>query len=240
MTSIFEWMPTCSLVLDTNAKILDINQQALIFFKTETKELFFEKLKSQNVFVDLMMVEEIIQVVLMSKELVNKKLLLRKFNKTIACIEANTIFFPEDEGYILLQFTDNSHQIQQFYSELILEFRNDTLRLKPYLNKPGKEILLEIINDEKMEGIINNKPFRTNLFEIIHENRIIQLSSLFPFLSNSELTLCSFLSLKMSIDEISAITGKTANSLRVAYHRILRKTNFENGKEFIKRIESLV
>lgn len=238
MTSMFEWMPTCTLVLDKSANILDLNQQALLFFKTETKELFFEKLKVISVFVDLLMIEKLIQETSKCNGFVSKKLLLRRFDKTIACIDTTTLIFPENENYILFQFTDNSHQIQHFFTQLALEFRNEILRLKPYLNKPGKELLEEIIGNEKLDGIINNKPFRNRQFDLIHEKRIIQLKGLFPDLSNSELALCSFLSLKMSIEEIATITGKTSNSLRVAYHRILRKTNFENGKDFLNEIEN--
>lgn len=232
-------MPTCSLVLDTNAKILDVNQQALLFFKAETKELFFERLKTQTVFIDLVIVEEIIELVLLCKQLVNKKLLLRRFDKTIACIDINALIFPDNEGFILIQFADNSHQIQHFFAELALEFRSETLRLKPYLNKPGKELLAEIINNDKLEGIINNKPFRSNLFDVVQENRFKQLTGLFPDLSSGELMLCSFLSLKLSIDEIATITGKTSNSLRVAFHRILRKLNVDNSKDFLTLIEHL-
>jgi hypothetical protein len=239
MTTMFEWMPTCSMVLDTNANILDVNQQALLFFKSETKELFFEKLKIQTVFLDLLIVEEIIQQITMQKKLVNKKLLLRRNDKSIACIDTNAVFFPENKNCVLLQFIDNSHQNQKYFTELVLVFRNETLRLKPYLNKPGKELLVEIINDEKIEGVVNNEPFCNNQFEIFHKDRIKHITGLFPDLSNSELALCSFLSIKMSINEIASITGKTSNSLRVAYHRILRKANFANGKDFLKIIEDL-
>jgi len=57
-------------------------------------------------------------------------------------------------------------------------------------------------------------------------------------LTNSELTLCGFLSLKMTIEEIASLTGKTGNSLRVAFHRMLLKTGFSTGKDFLRKLES--
>ena len=239
MTSMFEWMPTCSLIMDVNAKILDVNQQALQFFKTETKELFFESFKIQGVFIDLLIVESLIQEILMHKKLLQRKMLLRRNDKTIACIDLNAFVFPENEDVILLQFVDNSHQNQHYFTELVLIFRNEMQRLKPYLNKPGKELLGEIIYNDKLEGVINNKPFRDNQFEFLHKERVKHISRLLPELSNNELALCSFLSLKMSMEEIASITGKTSNSLRVAYHRILQKSKFANGKAFMKEIENL-
>ena len=238
MKSLFEWMPTCSLILDLNANILDINQQALLFFKTGTKELFVESFKIKGVFIDLQIVEGMIHEVLKHKKLVHRKLLLRRNNKTIACIDTIALRFPGNENFILLQFADNSYQNQHYFTELALEFKNEALRLKPYLNKPGKEMLEMIISSEKLDGIINNKPSINSQFNLVHEDRIKHITRLFPELSNSELALCCFLSLKLSIEEIASITGKTSNSLRVAYHRILRKLNFENGRDFLKKIDN--
>lgn len=239
ISSIFEWMPTCSVIIDKELKILDANQQALLFFKAKSKSDFFDICKSNSLFIDNQLFIQIIREILNSKSVVRKKILLRRFDKTIACIDAEVASFPNKENYFLIQFSDNSHDSQSIFTNIIQGFRNDIQQLKPYLNKPGKELLGQIIYNERLEGIIKNKPIYNQQIDFIRQERIIQLSEIFPDLSINELTLCAYLSQKISIEDIAKITGKTSNSLRVALHRIVDKTHSLNTKEFLKKLQSL-
>lgn len=239
LPSIFEWIPTCLLVIDRQVNIVDVNSRALLFFKSETKDSFFESIKKFDIFVDIQYLLEIINQIAIEYVPTSSKFLIRKLDKTIANVDVEFAMFPNYENFILLQFTDNSHQSQAVFEDLISSFRNDTLQLKPYLNKPGKELLNKIIYNEKLEGIIKNKPSRARHLEIVQRQRIVQLSVMFPEFSKIELAFCGFLSLKLTIEEIANITGKTSNSLRVAFHRILGKTKYSNGKELLSKLESL-
>lgn len=231
-------MPTCSVIIDQEVKVLDINQQALLFFKAQTKKDFFDHCKIHSLFVDNQIVFEIINELFNTKTVVKRKILLRRFDKTIACIDAEITSFPNKENYFLIQFSDNSHVTQSVFKNLVEGIRNEILQLKPYLNKPGKELLGQIIYNEKLEGIINNKPIQSQQIELIRQERMNELSKIFPYLSIKELILCAYLSQKIGIEEIAKITGKTSNSLRVALHRIVDKTHSLNTKEFLKKLQS--
>lgn len=238
ISSIFEWMPTCSVIIDQEVNVLDVNQQALLFFKALSKNTFFDLCKIHSLFIDNQIVIEIIKEIINKKAVVKRKILLRRFDKTIACIDAEITSFPNKENYYLIQFSDNSHETHSIFTNLVQDFRNDILQLKPYLNKPGKELLGQIIYNEKLEGIIKNKPIHNQQIELIRQERMNELSVLFPDLSINELTICAYLSQKIGIEEIARITGKTSNCLRVALHRIVDKTQSINTKEFLKKLQS--
>jgi hypothetical protein len=118
-------------------------------------------------------------------------------------------------------------------------FKREAQRLKPYLNKPGKGILDEILITDFANSIVNGGTSMKKQTDIIGNDKMLKLAEFFPTFTNNELVICGYLSLKMSIDEISGLTGKSANSLRVIFHRMLHKTKHENGKDFLRLLENL-
>jgi len=240
LSSMFDWMPTCALVIDSNGIIQEVNQKAIQFFRATTKEDFiFDKQNLINMIVDSHRAHELIKQIVRSSEPVNKEILIRRFDKTIATVDFYACLFPENPSRIFIQFAEKKSHSHVYMYELSEVFRHEVQRLKPYLNKPGKSILEEIVIADLVEGIISNKTSKQNQEAVMAEERITQLTGLFPEFSNQELVFCSYLSLNMSIDEIASITGKTANSLRVSFHRILKKTSFATGKEFIRNIQAI-
>ncbi|MDD5185308.1 MAG: PAS domain-containing protein [Paludibacter sp.] len=238
--SIFQWMPTCALVIDAKGNIQEVNHQAIQFFKASTKEDFiFDKQNIKNMIIDFRRATELIDLINKNKELINKEILIRRFDKTIASVDLNASVFPDNPNFILIQFTETYTQSQEILNELSEAFRHEANRLKPYLNKPGKDLLEEIIVNNILDSITTNKATRTSQPVDIGDERMHQLTKLFPELSKNELIHCGYLSLKMSTNNISKITGKTPNSLRVAFHRILQKTTVASGKELIRILEAI-
>jgi len=240
LSSIFQWMPTCALIIDINGNIQEVNRLAIQFFRASTKEDFiFDKQNIKNMVIDRHRAVELIDLICRNTEPVNKEILIRRFDKTIASADMNAGLLPDNPNFILIQFTETFSQSQTILSELSEAFRREVQRLKPYLNKPGKELLEAIIIANLLDGITTNKPTRNEQLLIVGEDRINQISKIFPQLSNSELIICGYLSLRMSIDNVANVTGKTSNSLRVAFHRILRKTDLSSGKELLKLLETV-
>jgi hypothetical protein len=240
LTSIFQWMPVCALVIDINGNIHEVNRQAIEFFKASTKEDFiFDKQNIKNMIVDSHRGVELIENIWKNKELINKEILVRRFDKTVASVDVNAGIFPDNPNYILIQFTETYTKSQAILNELSEALRHEAQRLKPYLNKPGKDLLDEIIISNLLDGISGNKPTRNEQLIVLGEDRINKISGIFPQLSNSELIICGYLSLRMSVDNIAKVIGKTPNCLRVAFHRIVRKTNLPSGKELLRQLESI-
>jgi hypothetical protein len=239
LTSVFEWMPTCAMVIDVNGIISELNQKAIQFFKAATKEDFiFDKQNIRNMIVDSHRATELIKSITRN-ETFTKEILIRKFDKTIVGIDLHACFLPDNSNLILIQFTEKKPYSKVYMYELSQVFRREVQRLKPYLNKPGKGILEEIIIEDIVDSISENKTPKRNQVVVIGEDRMDKLTKMFPEFSNTELIFCGYLSLKMSTDEISSLTGKTPNSLRVTFHRILKKTTFSIGKEFLRTLEAI-
>jgi hypothetical protein len=240
MSAIFEWLPVCALVIDPNGVIHEVNQQAIHFFRATTKEDFiFDKQNIRNMIIDSHRAAEMIKVISKSTRPVNQEILIRRFDKTIACVDLYACLFPDNPKYILLQFSEKKPQNQVYMFELSQAFRREAQRLRPYLNKAGRKVLDEIIIEDMAESIVGNKIQKKNQVVVVPEERMEQLKKMYPEFSNNDLIFCGYLSLKMSIDEISSVIDKTPNSLRVTFHRILKKTTFATGREFLRKLESL-
>jgi len=238
LSSIFQWMPTCAFIIDTKGLIQEINQQAIHFFKAETKEDFiFDKQNINNLILDSHRSKELINLIKKSGTY-NCEVLLRRFDKTISSVDMIARVLPNNSNLIIIQFTESKHHNQAIITELSHVFSREIQRLRPYLNKPGKQLLESILtNNSLYETNLKEPKKRFQQFEV-REDISIKLVAAFPDLSNNELSLCGFLALKMTIDEISNLTGKTSNSLRVLFHRILKKTNFNSSKTFLRKLES--
>jgi len=240
MSTIFNWLPAPALVIDPNGLIREVNEQAIQFFRATTKEDFiFDKQNIRNLIIDSHRAIELIKLICKSTAPVNQEILIRKFDKTIVCVDLNACILPSNPTYIFLQFSEKKPQSQVYLFDLSQAFRREAQRLRPFLNKPGKKILEEILIEDMAESIVSNKITRKNQVVIIPEERMEQLKAMFPGFSNNELVFCGYLSLKMSIEDISGILDKTPNNLRVNFHRILKKTGFATGREFLRKLEAL-
>lgn len=238
LNTIFQWMPSCAIIIDTVGNLIDANSQALKFLGTSIFHTFTEKRNFNQIAIDFPRAMEMIHETINKNEISSKKILIKKTDKSVHCISINACQVPDLHNYILIQFTCESKNNQQSNSPLIQSFKTEILRLKPYLNKPGKDLIEEIIAKNSVEKSTIEKSNSATHLDILSEQRIKIILELLPHLTNSELVLCGFLSLRMSIEEISSLTGKTANCLRVSFHRILHKTDFACGRDLIREIES--
>jgi hypothetical protein len=240
MQSIFEWMPACALVIDSNGLIQEVNQKAIQFFGANTKEDFiFDKQNITNMIVDRPQALEFIKSTSKSPEAQSKEILIRRFDRSIVGVDIHACLLPDNSHHLLLQFHDKKTNNQAYMFEASNMFKREAQRLKPYLNKPGKGILEEILITDLADNIINGGTSMKKQTNIIGKDKMQKLAESFPDFSNNELVISGYLSLKMTIDEIAGLTGKSSNSLRVSYHRLLRKSSFKSSKEFLKLIETL-
>jgi nitrogen-specific signal transduction histidine kinase len=240
LSSVFEWMPVCALIIDSNGIIQEVNQKAIQFFRATTKEDFiFDKQNLSNMIIDSHRANELVKLICKSPEPVNKEILIRRFDKSITGVDLHACLFPDNPNRILIQFYEKKSNNHIYIHELSQAFRREAQRLRPYLNKPGKNILEEIIVNDIIEDTVSNKSAKKSQVVNVSDDRLKKLSEIFPKFSNNDLIICGYLSLKISIDEIASLTGKTPNCLRVSFHRILRKTTFPSGKEFLRKLENI-
>jgi len=237
--SVIRLLPTPALIVDLNGHIRIGNQKAVQFFCGCQAVDSLQDVKINSRVVDLQYSHDLMTELMLKKEVVSRKILLRKFDKSIACVNLFACIIREEPEYILIQFTDISPKSHILLTEMVQSLHREIMLLKPYLNKPGKDVLENILKNNSLEGFCNCTTKQTNQHEVIRERRTASIHQLIPQLTRAELTFCGFLSLKMQVDEIALITGKTSNSLRVSFHRILKKSSHSNGKELLRRLESI-
>lgn len=238
LKSVISILPTATILIDLDGNIQFANVQSLEFFRFPNHETLYQKKELSFMLDDSQLCEGLLKQIRNSSTTVEKTILIRKFDKSVAFINLSTQYFKSDFEGIILQFADVSAKTIAFLSEKIRILRNEISTLKPYLNKPGKELLENIIKRNLQTGINENNSKQKNRFDL-GQNKTVQLIQLFPMLSDYELSICGLLTLKLSFEEIASITGKTSNSLRVTFHRLLKKTNFNSGKELLRKLESI-
>lgn len=237
--SIFQWLPICGIIIDLKGNIVAMNGDAKKFLGISATNEQSELRHINSVFVEISQINDLRIDLKQNEGVIVKKFLFRKFDKSIACVDVYVRLFGKSSETILLLFSESLLPNQFIFAEMMQAFRHEVMQLKPYLNKPGKELLQKIISDNKLEGVIKNSPIKKAPVEIVTKKRIASIAELFPELTNNELVFCGLLSMRLTMVEIAQITGKTANSLRVNFHRILRKSNLPKGKDLIRKLEAI-
>ena len=237
--SVIRLLPTPALIVDLNGQIRIGNQKAIQFFCGTRAVDSLQNMTISSRVVDLQYSQDLMTELMQKNEVVSRKILLRKFDRNIACVNLFACIIREEPEYILIQFTDISPKSHILLTEMVQSLHREIMLLKPYLNKPGKDALENILKNNSLEGFCDCNTKQTNQPEVIREKRMALIHQIIPRLTKAELTFCGFLSLKMSVEEIALITGKTSNSLRVSFHRILKKSIHANGKELLRRLESI-
>jgi len=235
---ILQCLPISTLIIDIKGNPRFINDQGIELFRCKSAQAFFDKGNINSLIIDQKYFYETANELRNSTKVVHKNILLRRFDKSIVCTNLFASLLPEYQNYILLQFTEISAKMHALLIEMIQSLRHEATTLNPYLNKPGRELLEDMLKKTKISNIYDKQFSKQINGEVVRENIMAQLIEEFPMLTDSELALCGFLSLKMTIEEIASLTGKTGNSLRVAFHRMLLKTQFKTGKEFLRKLKS--
>lgn len=235
--TVFKWMPVCALVIDVNGFIQEVNVAAIDFFRASTKEDFiFDKQIFKNMAVDGHQVIELIKSIQSSSLPIRKEILLRRFDRSLVGVDMNACLFPENTHLILVQFTELDIHRKSQTVEISQAFSQESLKLRPYLNKHGIELLNHLAFNNGYGSSVWNNPDNKIYPELLDPELMVKLSNTFPDFSKNDLIICGFLSLKLSVDEIAALTGKSSNSLRVSFHRILKKADIASSKEFLRKL----
>lgn len=236
---IFRHLPIPTLIIDSSGKIHYGNEELVLFLQATSLENIIEKKQLNLLFVDHHKAVEFLKEVNSKQKLISKKTLLRRFDNSVACVDIFSRFIADNSYFLILQFAESAYINPANLKEIIQTFKSEVSQLNPYLNKHGKELLAKLAFNKLLSPTPKTKSSKKTETELISAELRIKLSEQFPHLNQSEINVCGFLAHKLSIDEIAEITGKTANSLRVSFHRLLQKTDYSTGKELLKQLEKI-
>lgn len=240
MTAVFNQLPLPTIIVDSAGVVVLINKEA-------KKYLFIsnEDVRTQYVDINKIIVSDISGAVFtvdeayLQDEVKVHKALVRIVDGRVICVDLYISPLEFNSTMFQIQFVESNEQNQLVLSDLVNSYSKEVLRLRPYLNKPGKEMLAQLVFNEISLGVEKNKLNRRIQLELVNNQLVSKLAKEFPQLSNNDLILCGFFSQKLTIDEVAAVTGKTSNCLRVSLHRIVRKTAFKSSKAFLLKLEEI-
>lgn len=240
-TTIFNQLPLPVIVIKSAGDIVFINNEAKKYLCASNDDL-----RIQNVDITKIIISDVsgmvftIDDVYLPNEVKMRKALIRTFDGRVICVDLYISLFESNSKVFQIQFVESNEQHQLLLSDLVNWYSKEVLKLRPYLNKPGKQMLAQLVINEVSMGFEKSKLNKRTQLELINGELVDKLAKEFPQLSNNELILCGFFSQKLTVDEIATITGKTSNCLRVSFHRIVRKANFSNTKSLLLKLEDLI
>lgn len=239
LKSVISILPTATILIDLQGNIQYANVQSLAFFRFPNHETLYQKKDLGFLLADPQLKNNLIQQIESSKTNFEKIILIKRFDKSVSFVNIFAQYFKSDFEGIILQFTDVTAKTIAFLTEKVRILKNEISTLRPYLNKPGKEFLENIVSKDFQSGVTENNSKQKIQFDLLDSNKTNQLAQLLPGLTSYEISICGLLSLKLGFEEIASITGKTSNSLRVTFHRLLKKTNYSSGKDLLRKLESI-
>lgn len=119
----------------------------------------------------------------------------------------------------------------------LYSIRDEVVKLKPYLNRTGKNMLDNIIKKYFREE--NNQQLTLDDL-VYYEKELRLIQKAYPILSHREVILCGLIANDMDSKDIASITNRTLDSVFVTIHRINKKLDMHNKKQLVDTLKELV
>lgn len=240
MTAVFNQLPLPTIIVNSVGAVVLINNEAKKYLLISNEDVSTEYFDLNKIIIsDISGTIFTLDESYLHDEVKVRKALVRIVDGRVICVDLYISPLAFNSKIFQIQFVESIDQNQLVLSDLVNLYSKEVLRLRPYLNKPGKEMLAQLVFNEISLGVEKNMLNKRIQLELINDQLVSKLAKDFPQLSNNELILCGFFSQKLTIDEVAAVTGKTSNCLRVSLHRIVRKTTFKSSKAFLLKLKEI-
>lgn len=229
----FQNLSVCSIIYNEKSELLNINRVAREVLCINS----IEDLEKYDI-IDKGVVERIINSLEKENYLESKKLLsLKKVDNTKFFVELSVCKLKSKKTfYYLFQFFEIKPSVSRDKLKVASNaLYKDLQKLKPYLNKYG----VELLNSVNTNYFFEEKNKSHLYHEFLDDNILTYLSAKFSFFSENEKIVLGLLMLGMSVKDISLITEKTTNNIRVTIFRMLKKNNLSSKKELIQLAQNI-
>lgn len=217
MTVRVKSLPTCSIVLDSKANLVDINQPALSFFKIETvNDYRFKRWQALN---DKQYFQRIILELMTERSISGRGILIKCPDYSYAVIYYGACMISCESAIFLFQFFESST-----LSGLSID----------YLDKNRDESIRDISKKNRMHDAWELSATQEAKQEIIHRyldsTEIQLLSERYPTLLYMEIIVCRLIILGLSTSEMITITNKKQSYIRSVLYRLFRYFKLNSQK----------
>lgn len=158
------------------------------------------------------------------------KNLLNRLNLERLEKEKNQVFaeIKKNEEMIVESFN-----FEQKRNEFLQNFAKKLLEVEPNIKGQSSKYSKDFF---KNSGINPEKLFEEFEFLYLNVDEVFfkKLSEKFPNLTNQELRLCGLIRMKLSNEEMAAMTGKSLSTLHVSKSRLRKKLGLENTSQTLE------
>lgn len=232
---LFHVIPDPVIIIDKNGNIVEMNLSATDEFAGTGKES-----KIEDIFADKRKVRTILLELLQFHKVIVDTALIKTKNQEICPFEFKATILSDTNELYLFIFNNLNIRNNVLKFEIEHAFAAEINSLKPYLNKTGKELVEQKITNNSLSLILEDGVKLQQPQQFTDDEIIEKLSKHLPDFSKKELQIAFFLSIDASISQISDITGKSVNALRVMTHRMSAKLNTKNTQELTKTINKII
>jgi DNA-binding CsgD family transcriptional regulator len=219
-------LPVSTIVFDSNAKIVDINQPALEFLKIKSIEDYgikrWEALNDRNY------IHLIIQKLKSGKIVRDKNFLLKCPDRKIISINYSACVLSGVKPVFIFQFFVVSKSI---FSPL--EHLNYTV------HHANKNLNIICKGNSDIKQVFADHEVKQPIFKRYLNEEVIQtVSRKYPSLSSCEVVICGLIVLNMSTAEIAIVTEKKVASVYTAIYRLFKKLGVNSRRKlYLKLID---
>ncbi len=210
-------LPTCTLVLDKNCNLVEINQMALKFLNLKSKDDY--KVKRTGILNDVNYLKSMLKELAAGREIRDKSHFVHCVGGQTKVVNFSACLIEGPTKMYIFQF----YEIPVF-PNLLLDFQN----------KYAKQISrnTRLINRNKgyrsVKLLFEKKGLNTAYRCYLQECTIQLFAKKYTGLTQDEVLICSLIALNMSINEIAVMLNKLSTNVRASIYRIMAKFDLKS------------
>jgi len=218
-------LPTCTIVFDSKARLLDMNKLASDFLGIKNREDYINrKLKIKT---DYIYIQKLIEELKTGRTICNECLKFKRINKSEVYVGFSASMLYGPKSVFLFQF----FEMPASTSTELQFFINSASRSIKTVQTNLDELNMNLLNDVNIDAVVNAHP---------QQNIAIQLlSTRYSNLTPNNQIICGLLVKGATIKEIAEVQNKTQNYIYGTIKQIMLKLEIKSRKELCRQLKEL-
>lgn len=219
-------LPTCTIVLDRNCKIAEINQSGLDFLNVRSKDDY--RVKRIGVLNDLNYIKKIIIELTSGRIVRDKTHFVICGNGQFRVVNFSACMIEGSSKMFVFQFFELStfpNSYTEFQSNIAYRYtRNVQL-----INKSKKY--------SSVKNLVDGSGKKTAYRCYLSDSTIQLFARKYSGLTHNEVVICTLIVSNLSINEISKTTNKLKGNIQGSIYRIMNKFQVESRQDLYERLK---
>jgi len=218
-------LPTCTIVLDKNSNVVEINQLTLSFLNVRSKDDY--KLRRIGVLNDLDYIKTILKELSTGREIRDKSHFVicvggqsKVINFSACMIEGSTKMF-------IFQFYEVT-----IFPNLFTDFHN--IHTEKSLQRT--HLIDKYKGHRSVKRLFDERARNTAYRYYLQECAIQFFARKYSGLTQGEVLICTLIAFNVPVNEISVMTNKLGSNIRASIYRIMKKFDIKTQESLYDRL----